>query len=152
MLEGPSGCGMTEFARSLARNAESLVELNCADTAHVDLRAFSPGQRDLILWDECPPRLVLTHKKLFQGQTVDIQLGQTNTSKDAYTVFPWRCKMVVCSNLWSDQLRALCKADFDWLVQNSVHVHVSTALWLPCSAGAWLAQLWGARLRLQCSR
>ena len=136
VLEGPSGCGKTEFARSLAANVDTIIELNCADTDHVDLRAFSPGQHDLILWDECPALLVLKNKKLFQGQAVDIQLGQTNTSRDAYNVFPWNCKMVVCSNVWTQQLRSLCVADYDWLIQNSVHVNVDNDLWLPAEGGA----------------
>jgi hypothetical protein len=90
----------------------------------------------LILWDECPALLVLKNKKLFQGQAVDIQLGQTNTSRDAYNVFPWNCKMVVCSNVWTQQLRSLCVADYDWLIQNSVHVNVDNDLWLPAEGGA----------------
>jgi hypothetical protein len=136
VLEGDSGCGKTEYARALARTPDSLVELNCADVEHVDLRAFSPSHHDLILWDECSPSLVLRHKKLFQGQAAEIQLGQTNTSVHSYTVFPWNCKMVVCSNLWSEQLRRLCREDEDWLVKNSVHVKVTGPLWVPSSAGA----------------
>jgi hypothetical protein len=107
VLEGGTGCGKTEFARSLSRGPTSFIELNCADTDYVDLRAFSPEQHDLILWDECPASLVLKNKKLFQGQATFVQLGQTPTSRDAYSVFRFNCKMVVCSNLWSEQLRGV---------------------------------------------
>jgi hypothetical protein len=136
VLEGSTGCGKPEYARALSKGVGYYIELNCADTDHVDLRAFSPGQHDLILWDECSPGLVLKNKKLFQGQAVDIQLGQTNTSKDAYVVFPWNCKMVVCSNLWTEQLRALTVLDYDWIVKNSVHVQIKGPLWQNAEAGA----------------
>jgi hypothetical protein len=130
VLEGGTGCGKTEFARSLSRGPQNFIELNCADTDHVDLRAFSPELHDLVLWDECPATLVLKNKKLFQGQAAFITLGQTPTCRDAYSVFPYNCKMVVCSNLWSEQLRRLPMADYEWLVGNSVHVHVDRPLWV----------------------
>ena len=129
VLDGGSGFGKTEFARCLARTPLSFLELNCANTEHVDLRAFSPVDHDLIIWDECPAALVLKFKKLFQGQASDVMLGQTNTSQHAYTVFVWNVKMVVCSNLWKLQLRVLCHEDAAWLEQNSIYVHVTAPLW-----------------------
>jgi len=129
VLDGGSGFGKTEFARSLARSPLSYIELNCAHTEWVDLRAFSPDDHDLILWDECPAKLVLQNKKLFQGQASEVMLGQTNTSQHAYTVFVWNVKMVVCTNLWQLQLRTLSREDADWLEQNSIYVHVKAPLW-----------------------
>ena len=129
VLDGGSGFGKTEFARSLARSPLSYIELNCAHTEWVDLRAFSPDDHDLILWDECPAKLVLQNKKLFQGQASEVMLGQTNTSQHAYTVFVWNVKMIVCTNLWQLQLRTLSREDADWLEQNSIYVHVKAPLW-----------------------
>jgi hypothetical protein len=135
VLDGGTGFGKTEFARALARNADSYLELNCACTEHVDLRAYSPVQHDVIIWDEAPAKLVLANKKLFQGQAVEIALGQTNTSMNAYTVFPWGCKMVVCSNLWEFQLAQLPHHDLDWLRKNSIMVHVTAPLWQQAAEG-----------------
>jgi len=135
VLDGGTRTGKTEYARSLASGPSSYVELNCANTEHVALRAFSPVLHDLILWDEAPASLVLANKKLFQGQAVEIMLGQTNTSRDAYSVFPWGCKMVVCSNLWEFQLSSLPYHDVDWLRKNSIVIHVSRPLWQLSAAG-----------------
>jgi len=129
VLDGGSGFGRTEFARSLARSSESFIELTCSNTEHVDLRAFSPDAHDVIIWDECPPSLVLKFKKLFQGQAAEVMLGQTNTSQHAYSVFVYNVKMVVCSNLWQLQLRLLPREDAEWLEKNSIYVHVTAPLW-----------------------
>ena len=126
MLKAPK---RAPSARSLARSPLSYIELNCAHTEWVDLRAFSPDDHDLILWDECPAKLVLQNKKLFLGQASEVMLGQTNTSQHAYTVFVWNVKMVVCSNLWQLQLRTLTREDAEWLEQNSIYVHVTAPLW-----------------------
>jgi hypothetical protein len=135
VLDGGTGFGKTEFARALAKNCESYLELNCANTEHVDLRAYSPVHHDVIIWDEAPATLVLANKKLFQGQAVEIQMGQTNTSMNAYTIFPWGCKMVVCSNLWEFQLMQLPHHDVDWLRKNSIVVRVSQPLWQQAADG-----------------
>ena len=135
VLEGPSCVGKTEYARGLAPSPAAVLELNCANQLeHVDLRALSPSLHKVILWDEAHPRLILSNKKLIQGQAVQIQLGQTNTSVHSYTVFPWGIMMVVCSNNWSPLLRTLAAEDEDWLRANSVHVRVEQPLWVEHAA------------------
>ena len=130
VLEGPSGCGKTEYARSLAGDPGALLELNCSKTDHVDLRAFCPGRHRLVLFDEAKTRLVLDHKKVFQGQAVDIQLGSSATNIHSYNVWLYGIMLVVCSNTWSSELRREAEADEAWLRQNSVHVIVKGSLWL----------------------
>jgi len=133
ILEGSSNVGKSEFARLLSKSPAHFIELDCTDCEHVDLRAFSPGFHDLILWDEATPQLVMKYKKLFQGQGVDCQMAQTRTSKDNYEAFPYNVKMVICSNIWSELCRELRVADYEWIQQNSIHVRVKHAsdLWLP---------------------
>jgi len=135
VLDGGSGFGKTEFARALARTPMSFIELNCSHTEHVDLRAFSPDDHDLIIWDECPASLCLKYKKLFQGQATEVQLGLSATSCAAYSIFVWNVKMVVCSNLWQLQLRTLCQEDALWLQLNSIYVHVTAPLWRSALGG-----------------
>ena len=131
VLEGPSCVGKTEYARGLVPEAAQVLELNCANQReHLDLRDLVPGVHRMVLFDEADPELVLSNKKLVQGQACMIQLGVSATSRFSYSVFPWGIMMVVCSNTWSLRLRQLNCEDSHWLQTNSIHIFVDRPLWV----------------------
>jgi hypothetical protein len=132
VLEGRSGVGKTQFALSLVP-PNAALELNCATTVEPDLRRYRQGQHELILLDEARPQLALACKKLLQGNPCPIQMAQSATNCNAYTVWVHNVKFVICSNTWSDDVARCSAADQEWLTANAVHVVVAERLWQPRS-------------------
>jgi len=135
VLEGPSCVGKTEYARGLVSDAAQVLELYCANQReHLVVRGLVPGVHRMILFDEADPELILSSKRLVQGQACMIQLGVSATSRFSYSVFPWGIMMVVCSNTWSLRLRQLTCEDSHWLQTNSIHILVDRPLWVTDAA------------------
>ena len=95
-----------------------------------DLREYDPTEIDLILYDEMPAAGILRQKKLFQGPPALVQLGASATNAFCYHVWVHQKLLVVCTNTWFEELQALGAADRNWLVANSVVVHVTEALYV----------------------
>ena len=58
-----------------------------------------------------------------------MDMATSGTNFYSYKVWTYGTMLVVTSNKWQTELEALPKADADWLVQNSVYVHVETPLY-----------------------
>jgi hypothetical protein len=135
VLEGASGLGKTEYARSLL-GVDKTLELNCAGSLNFCLREHDPLVHRCILWDEARVQLVLQERKLFQCPACWVQLGASPTGAHVYKVWVNDCLMIVGSNTWSEQLRQTPKADADWIEANQVLVKVKRPLWQAAPAGA----------------
>ena len=129
VLVGPSGVGKTQYAKSLVAEGRAL-ELNMAAAPEPDLKDFNPDVHDLILFDECPAKIILRQKKLFQAPAVKVSLAASVTSCYAYTVWLHQKLFVGCSNVWHHELRLLPLEDRDWLLSNSLVHTVEKPLWM----------------------
>ena len=109
--------------------AGASLELNCAAAPEPDLREYDAQRHELILCDECPPAVVLRQKKLFQAPPVEVGLAASTTSCHAYKVWVHAKLFVVASNVWHYDLSRCKHEDAEWLVSNSVVVHVAEPLW-----------------------
>ena len=128
VLEGPSGVGKTEFARSLCRKGRTVYEVNCAAGGEPDLRGFRFQEHGLILLDEIEADAVAAQRKLFQASTAAVQLGTSPTNIHVYTVYVHGVMIVCCSNNWTASLERLSADDANWIRKNSVYYHVTEPL------------------------
>ena len=94
-----------------------------------DLKAFDHETHDLILFDECPAKVILKQKKLFQAPAVKVALAASVTGCYSYAVWVHQKLLVVCSNVWHHELRTLPSEDRDWLVSNSLVYTAEQPLW-----------------------
>ena len=83
----------------------------------------------MILFDECPAKVILRQKKLFQAPAVKVALAASVTGCYSYTVWVHQKLLVVCSNVWHLELRGLPSEDRDWLQSNSLVYTVDQPLW-----------------------
>ena len=100
-----------------------------ASAPEPDLKAFDHETHDLILFDECPAKVILRQKKLFQAPAVKVALAASVTGCYSYTVWVHQKLLVVCSNVWHLELRGLPSEDRDWLQSNSLVYTVEQPLW-----------------------
>ena len=128
VLVGPSGLGKTQYAKALVPSGRAL-ELNMAAAPEPDLKAFDHETHDLILFDECPAKVILKQKKLFQAPAVKVALAASVTGCYSYTVWVHQKLLVVCSNVWHYELRSLPSEDRDWLQSNSLVYTAEKPLW-----------------------
>ena len=133
VLVGPSGLGKTQFAKSLVGKGRAL-ELNMAAAPEPDLKEFNPNLHDLILFDECPAKVILRQTKLFQAPAVKVALAASVTACYSYSVWVHQKLLVVCSNVWHHELRSLPQEDREWLVCNSLVYTVELPLWMEDAA------------------
>ena len=129
VLEGPSKMGKTLYARSLCPPGRQYLEVNCAAGEEPDLREFRFSKHGLVIFDEINPKTVIRQRKLFQGGPVEVQLGCSTTNCFAYTICLYQVRLVLCSNVWTEQLSELLPDDAAWLSQNIYHVAVQEPLW-----------------------
>ena len=130
VLEGGSGLGKSEFVRQLFPPGK-LLELNCGSTSFVNLRDFDWEQHEGILFDEATPSLVARERKVFQCPPVELDLGHSPTGRDVYKVFINGSLLVISTNRWRSELDTRLPEDREWVVANSVYVHVTAPLWDP---------------------
>ena len=129
VLEGPSCVGKTQFSSSLSpRN--KFLEVDCSGCVEPDLRRYDALLHDVILFDEATCELVLRCKKLFQASLSTVILASSGTNCHSYQVWVYRKQLIVSSNRWSLELAQLSHPDREWLVANSVHVAVTSPLWI----------------------
>ena len=130
VLDGPSKMGKTQFACSLVPLGKAL-EVNCAQASHPPLRAFNMRAHSLILFDEASPQMVADNRRLFQAPNAEVTIGSSPTNSLAYAVYLNSTHLVVASNGWAHELKAMPAGDRDWLVANSVYIEVKKPLWIP---------------------
>ena len=129
VLVGKTGTGKTEYVKALF-GSQHVLELNAAGMLHPCLRQFNPDVHRCILWDEAEVALIAQNRKLFQCPAAFVELGFSPTGAFAYSVMVNKAVMVVCSNRWDEQLQLLDEGDRDWILGNSVIVHVDEPLWV----------------------
>ena len=123
--------GKTSYARSLSpAGLSGVLEVECAGKDHPDLKQFDGRVHDTIIFDEASVQAVLLQKKLFQSSSSMVTLGSSATTMHSYHIWCHRLRMVVTSNRWSMELRALPLDDPAWLQANSVFVLVHEPLYL----------------------
>ena len=133
VLVGPSGLGKTQYAKSLVGRGRAL-ELNMAAAPEPDLKGFDTSVHDLILFDECPAKVILRQKKLFQAPAVKVALAASVTGCYSYSVWVHQKLLVVCSNVWQYELRTMPQEDREWLQCNSLVYTVESPLWVEDAA------------------
>ena len=129
VLNGPSRLGKTQFALQLRGDSSKTLEVNCAGADHPPLRAFDPRVHNLVLFDECSPSLVLRYRRLFQAPNTRVIIGSSPTNRDAYGVYLHDCAIVVASNTWEEELKALNAENQNWLQSNMVFLNIKKPLW-----------------------
>jgi len=132
VLDGRSRTGKSVFAKSLAGPGKAF-EVSCATSNHPDLRDMVWGQHEVVIFDEAHTSLVIANKKLFQGSTSLVAMGNSATSMFTYMVCTAGLKMVVTTNVWRAELADSTEEDRLWLEANSVYVNVTEPLWEPQS-------------------
>ena len=133
VLVGPSGLGKTQYAKALVPSGRAL-ELNMAAAPEPDLKGFDTSVHDLILFDECPAKVILRQKKLFQAPAVKVALAASVTGCYSYSVWVHQKLLVVCSNVWQYELRTMPQEDREWLQCNSLVYTVESPLWVEDAA------------------
>ena len=121
--------GNTRYALSLVPTGRAL-ELNCVTGHEPDLRGYDPTENDLKLLDLMPASWILQHKKLMQCPPALVQLGTSATNAFSYQVWVHQKLLVICTNTWFEELVKLGEGDRNWLLSNSVVVHVTEPLYV----------------------
>jgi len=129
VLDGPSRMGKTVYARHLAGDPMSVLEIDCTGTVFPDLRSFRPMVHKFIIYDECSPGLVLQNRKLFQSSASWITLGSSSTNCLSYKIWAHAVRMVVTSNSFRQECEMLPAGEVRWLEANCVYVNVDAPLW-----------------------
>jgi len=121
----------------LLNDPQVILEVNCASCPEPDLRDFRPLLHRGILFDQATAEMVLRQRKLFQAPAVDVRLGCSTRNCHAYDVFVSGVAMMIASNTWESELKALTRVeDRKWLEDNSIVVTVgSLPLWLERQEG-----------------
>lgn len=128
VLDGPSCCGKTQFARGLVGPDRCFVA-DCSGKNHPDLRAFRRKQHTVLLFDEISAARVLEYKKLFQAGNEEVLCGSSPTNQFSYKINVHQTMLIVASNQWSQQLGELSEDDYHWLARNSLHLRIYGPLW-----------------------
>ena len=81
VLDGPSGMGKTEYARSLF-GTEATPERNAASIDHAHLSDVDPFVHNIILGDEASVQMVIAQRRLFQCPACWVGLGGSPTARD----------------------------------------------------------------------
>ena len=129
VVVGPTKTGKTQMA--MARCGAKALVVNCHGILDPDLRRFKgwPRHTALIL-DEGGPKMLAKHRDLLQATNRDITLGHSGTNMYTYTVNLFRVKVLITSNEWYDELKALSKSDRDWVKGNTVMIDVDEPCWI----------------------
>ena len=129
VLEGVSGCGKTEaikaYCLAICGDPERLLEVNCARTPEPNLRDLVWPQHIMVLLDEIAVQAVCDQRRVLQGPNARLGLGCSATNIHAYNVYTHGLRICICSNSWTEQLKALqFDGDRDWIEANTIHYSV----------------------------
>ena len=128
VLEGPSGVGKTEYAKSLFGYQHTL-EVNCASGGEVNLKELNLEKHKAVLLDEASPQMMAGQRKLFQCPAAWISLGNSATNCHSYEVCLYGIPLIICSNKWTQELEALSAEDREWVEKNTVHIKIKAKLY-----------------------
>lgn len=128
VFDGPSSTGKTRYAMQVVDVGACLYS-DCTQGIP-NLRAFDPMQHKAILLDELSPERAIELKKLLQSSNEVVTLGASPTMSHAYELHVHGCMIMICTNEWAVGLARLRGCDRDWLVHNSIYVHVSGPMWV----------------------
>ena len=139
VLDGKSQTGKTRFAYSLyvpqssglspPPSSQAIFYADCSGGLP-DLRDFRHADHKLLILDELGPKGAVVIKKIMQASNDVAVLGSSPTMQHVYRVRTWRTMIVVTTNTWSAGLHGMPPADYEWLEANSVHVVVTSPLWI----------------------
>jgi len=82
------------------------------------------------LFDEMSVQAVLRQKKMMQAPACMVGLGSSPTNNFAYAVWIHAKLLVVCTNRWDVEVKAVPHADREWLAASSVVVRVDEPLFV----------------------
>jgi hypothetical protein len=123
VLGGRSRVGKTTFCKCMS-SPTGYLEINCKGLkVQPNLRLVN-DHTELINFDEASLRWCLDNKKILQGPEMPVTMGDSGTGMYAYDVPLNGIKMVVCSNTWASEMKALrCEEDRDYILQNFIYLH-----------------------------
>jgi hypothetical protein len=132
VLEGPSDIGKTRFVQgNLVEKPEFALILDCSDAVVLALKGnFKRSLHKLVMFDEAHAEMIIRVKKLFQASINPSSYGSSPTNNFITTVWLHGIKLVVGSNVWSEELSALPKADRLWIQKNSIHINTDVPLYI----------------------
>jgi hypothetical protein len=130
VLDGPSQCGKTRYARSLVPDGREVFEVSCASGTLPSLREFDWNRHGLILFEECTPEIMARERKLFQCPNIAVQMGASSTNCFMYEIFVHRVRLVCTCNHWKSRLDLMPAGDAAWITANIVYVAVNAPLWV----------------------
>jgi hypothetical protein len=132
VLEGPSEIGKTRFVQgALVDKPEKALILDCSDAVVPALKGnFSRQKHTLVMFDEAHASMILRCKKLFQASINPVSYGSSPTNAFVHTVWLHGIKLVVASNVWSEEVLSLAAADRHWIQSNSVHIKTDRPLFM----------------------
>ena len=84
----------------------------------------------MILLDEMQAKGIFQQKKMMQCPPALVQLGTSATNAFSYQVWVHQKLLVICTNTWFEELRKFGSGDREWLLSNSVVVHVTELLYV----------------------
>ena len=84
------------------------------------------------MFDEAHASMILRCQKLFQASINPVSYGSSPTNALVHTVWLHGIKLVVASNVWSEEvlLLSLAAADRQWIQSNSVHIKTEGPLFI----------------------
>jgi hypothetical protein len=121
--------GKTRYCRSVAP-PDQFMEVNCEKCPEPYLKGLDPTKITAILFDEAKPAMVIKCKKLFMAPNCWLTMGTSNTNCNSYTVWVHRCKMMICSNTWEEDLAKLSSEDQAWITNNSFFYRATEKLYV----------------------
>ena len=132
VLEGQSGTGKTVWSKWRLKDPSVVYYTNCAHCVEPDLRKLDLVKHKIILMDEASPQMAINQKLLMQAPPEWIKLGCSTTNMYSYDVMISGIRIIICSNTWTEDLRAMPKlGDRQWLTVNSFHVNIDgMKLWM----------------------
>jgi hypothetical protein len=132
VLEGPSSIGKTRFVQgALVDKPEKALILDCSDAVVPALKSnFSRQKHTLVMFDEAHASMIIRCKKLFQASINPVSYGSSPTNAFVHTVWLHGIKLVVASNVWSEEVLSLAAADRQWIQSNSVHIKTDRPLFI----------------------
>jgi hypothetical protein len=110
---------------------EQALILDCSDAVVPALKgSFSRQKHTLVMFDEAHASMILRCKKLFQASINPVSYGSSPTNAFVHTVWLHGIKLVVASNVWSEEVLSLAAADRQWIQSNSVHIKTDRPLFI----------------------
>lgn len=131
VLQGPSQTGKTKFAMSLASPGCTFYVDCSGSNPHPNFQNFVYQKHQIVLLDELSPYTAICLKKLIQASNEICVLGSSPTQQHSYSVYCYRTRFIVCTNVWEVGMtdKRMTEDDVDWLMQNSFRFEANEKLY-----------------------